>query len=101
MSMYDIDLFSQNDIPEYGKEGKDGGERRFSIDDGKGDVVDLEAVGEVPDAGSVAVGMGDDYYAVATVDEFLLGRRGWVRVVVGDVWWWGVEVTYGGKLIHV
>jgi hypothetical protein len=39
-------------------------------------VVDLEAVGEVPNAGSAgivwrAVGVGDDYYSMASVNEFL------------------------------
>jgi hypothetical protein len=41
-------------------------------------MVDLEAIGEIPDSGSVVVGMRDDDYFVATVDEFLfdllLGR---------------------------
>jgi hypothetical protein len=34
-------------------------------------MVDLEAIGEIPDPGSVIVGMCDDDYFVATVDEFL------------------------------
>lgn len=36
-------------------------------------MVDLEAIGEIPDSGSVVVGMCDDDYFMAAVDEFLFG----------------------------
>ena len=39
------------------------------------EMVDFEAVGEVADSGAAgigsAVGVGDDYYSVTAVDEFL------------------------------
>lgn len=36
-------------------------------------MVDLEAIGKIPDSGSVVVRMCDDDYFVAAVDEFLFG----------------------------
>lgn len=69
MAVDNLDLLPQHNVAEDGKEGEDGGEGGVTVYDGKGDVVDLDAVGEVPDALSVVVGMGHDNDLVAAVDE--------------------------------
>lgn len=78
MSMHDINLLPQNDIAEDWKERKDGGHGRLAVDDEERDVVDFEAIGEVAHTGAVLVGVGNDNYSVASVDEFLR----W-----SEVWW--------------
>ncbi len=54
---------------EDGEEGEDGGEGGLAVDDEEGDVVDLEAVGEVADAFAIVMGVGDDDDLVAAVYE--------------------------------
>jgi hypothetical protein len=71
VSMDNLDLFSKDNIPENWEERKDSRHCRFTIDDEKRDMVDLEAVGEIPDSGPAIVRMGDDDDFVAAVDEFL------------------------------
>lgn len=66
-----LDSFSDDNIPEDRKEGEDGWKGGFAVDDEEGDVVDLEAIGEISDAGSAFVGMRDDDDFVAAVYEFL------------------------------
>jgi len=70
MPVYDLDTFADEDVAEDGKQGEDGGEGGVPVDNGEGNVVDLEAVGEVADAVAVAVGVGDYDDFVAAVDEF-------------------------------
>ena len=69
MPMHNLNLLPQHDIPENRKKGKHGRERGFSVNDKEGHVVDLEAVGEIADAGAAFVGVGDDDDFVAAVDE--------------------------------
>ena len=71
MAVDNLDLFADDDVAEDGEEGKDGGKRRFAVDDEERDVVDLETIGQVSDAcaAGVCVGYDDDF--VAAVYEFL------------------------------
>lgn len=71
VSMDNLDLFSNDDIPEDREERKDSWHCRFAIDDEKRDMVDLEAIGEIPDSGPAFVGMSDDDDFVAAIDKFL------------------------------
>jgi hypothetical protein len=81
MSVNDIYVFSNDDITEYREKREDGGERRLSVDDEEGNVVDLKAVGEVAHAMTGLVGMGYYYYFMAAVPEFLGGG---VTLVLGE-----------------
>ena len=69
MPMHNPNLLPQHHIPENRKKGKNGRERGFAINDKERHVVDLEAVGQVADAGAAFVGVGDDDDFVAAVDE--------------------------------
>jgi hypothetical protein len=71
MAVYDFDSFANYNVAEDGEEREDGWEGRFSVDDEEGDVVDFEAICEVPHTCSAGIGVSDDNYLVATVDEFL------------------------------
>ena len=68
--MDDLYTLTNHNVAEYREEGEDGGEGRLAIDDEEGDVVDLEAIGEVADACAAFVGVGYDYDLVAAIDEF-------------------------------
>jgi hypothetical protein len=70
VSVYNLNLLAYDDVTEYGKEGKNGWECRFAVDDEKGYVVNLEAVCQVPYAGSALVSVRDDDHLVSAVDEF-------------------------------
>ena len=71
MSMDNLNALANYDIAEDGKEGEDGGKGRLAVDDEKGNVVDLEAVGQVAYALSAGIGVCDDYDFMSAVDEFL------------------------------
>jgi hypothetical protein len=69
MTMHDLNLLSNHNIPENREEGEHGWEGGRAVDDEEGDVVDFEAVGEVADSSApfVLVCYDDDF--VAPVDE--------------------------------
>lgn len=71
MAMYNIDLFTDNDVAEYGEERKDGWERGRAVDDEEGHIVDLEAVRQVAYALAILVGVSYDHDLVPSVDESL------------------------------
>ena len=73
MPMHDFNPLSQNNVPEYGKKGKDSRESRLPIDDKERHMVDLETIGKIADASTTLVCMGDDDDLVAAIDE--LGRE--------------------------
>lgn len=68
MSMYNLNLLADDDIPEDREEREDGGEGAGAVDDEKGHVVDFEAIGDVAHAGAAVVGVCDYYDFVAEVD---------------------------------
>ena len=69
MAVYDFNLLSDADVAKDGEEGEDIRECRLSVDDKKGDIVHLQAVGEISHACAVVVCVSDDDDFVATVDE--------------------------------
>lgn len=71
MAVHDLYPFAYYDVAKDGKEGEDGRKGRLAVDDEEGDVVDFEAIGQVPHACSASVGMCDDDDLVSAVDEFL------------------------------
>lgn len=77
MTMDNLNLFANDDVPEYGKEGEDCRERCLAVDNEEGNVVDFEAIGEVSDPCAASIGMGDYHDFVTAVDEFLyIGEHG-------------------------
>lgn len=67
--MDDVDLLPYEDVPEDRKKGEDGGKGCRAVDDKEGNVVDLEAIGEVAYAFTVVVGVCYDNDLVAPVNE--------------------------------
>jgi hypothetical protein len=70
MAVHNFYPFSYHHVAEEREEGEDSGKGRRPVDDGKGDMVDLDTVGQVSDAFAILVGMGDDNDFVASVDQF-------------------------------
>jgi hypothetical protein len=71
MTVYNVDLLADHNVPEYGEEGEDSREGGFAVNDEEGYVVDFEAVGEIADACAASVCVGYYYDFVTTVNEFL------------------------------
>ena len=69
MPMYNLNPLSEDDIPENWEEGEDGRKSRFSVDDKKRNMVDLETVRKIANASSPFIRMSDDDDFMATVDE--------------------------------
>jgi hypothetical protein len=72
VAMNDLYLLSNDNVPENRKEGKDCWHSGFSVDDQKGDMVDLESIGQVVDSSSTVVGMSYDHDFVPPI--YQLGR---------------------------
>lgn len=69
--MNNLNLFANDDIPEYREKGEHRGHRRFAVYDKEWNVVDFEAIGEISNSGPSFVRMGDDDDFMSTIDEFL------------------------------
>lgn len=69
MTMHNLYSLSNDDVAEEGEEREDGGESRGAVDDGKGDMEDLDAICQVSDALSIVIGVSDDDNLVSSVDE--------------------------------
>ena len=74
MTMNDLNLFADDDIPEYGKEGEDGGHGRITVDDEEWDMIDLKSIGKISYSLAALVRMSDDYDLVTAIYEFLGGK---------------------------
>jgi hypothetical protein len=71
MSVYDLDALADYYVAEDGKEREDGWKGRLAVDDPEGNIVHLEAVGQVSDALSAGIGVCYDDDFVSAIDEFL------------------------------
>ena len=71
MTVNDLNLFANDDIPEYGEEGEHRGHGRLAIYDEERYMVDLETVGKIPNPSASFICVRDDYDFMATVDKFL------------------------------
>ena len=67
----DLNLFANDDIPEYGEEGEHRGHSRLAIYDEERHMVNLETVGKIPNPRATFICVRDDYNFMATVDKFL------------------------------
>jgi hypothetical protein len=71
MSMYYLNLFSNDDIAKYWEEGEHGWKCRGAVNDKEWDVIHLQAIREVSYTRSLLfVGVSDDYNLVATINQF-------------------------------
>lgn len=77
VTMDDLNLLSNDDIAENGKEGEDSWKRGLSINDEKGNMVDFETIGKISDSCASFVGMGYDDDFMAAVDKILPGVSSW------------------------
>ena len=71
--MYNLNLFSNDNVAEDGKEREDSWQRRFSIYNKKRNVVDFETICEISDTGSTLICMGNDDYFMTSINKF--GRQ--------------------------
>jgi hypothetical protein len=69
MAMYNLNLFSNDDIPKYGEEGEDGWERSCAVHNQKWDMVDFQTIREVSYTGATFVCVCDNYHLVSSIDE--------------------------------
>jgi hypothetical protein len=69
VAMYNLNLLSNDNIPEDGEEREDGWEGRCSIDDEKWNVVDFEAIRQISHSSPPVVCMSDDYDFVPSINE--------------------------------
>lgn len=71
MAMHDLDLLSDDNVAKYREKGEHRWHRRFTVYDEERDMVDLEAVREIPNPRAPFVRMCNYYDFVAAVNEFL------------------------------
>ena len=71
MTVDNLNPLPYHDVAEYGEEGEDCRESRLSVDDEKGDMVDLDPVCQVSHALAALVRMCDDDDFVPTINELL------------------------------
>lgn len=69
MPMHNIDLLADNNIPKHREKGKHRWEGGLPVDHVEGDMIHLQAVGEVAYSVAPAIGMCYDHYFVAAIDE--------------------------------
>lgn len=71
MTVDNLNLFANDDIPEYGEEREHRGHSRLAIYDEERDMVNLESVGKISNPSAPFIRVRDDYNFMATVDKFL------------------------------
>lgn len=72
VSMHNLDLLPNHNIPKYREEREHRGHRRLAIDNEERHMVDLESIGQIPDPGPTFVRVRDNNDLVAAINEFLL-----------------------------
>ena len=97
VAMNNLNLFSNDDIPEDGEEGEDGWKGRGTIDDEEWDVIDLESIRKIAHAGPSFVCVGDDDDFVASIDE--LGGQ-LIDVTLNTSWLREEEVADHGNIVR-
>jgi hypothetical protein len=95
--MYNLNLFSNYDVAEYRKEGEDGGEGGFAVDDEEWHMVDLQAIREISYAGPFFVCVGDDYNLVSAINEL---RRKLIDMTFNTSWLGKEEVADHGNIVR-
>ena len=70
MTMHDLNFFPNDNISEDREKRKHGGEGGFSVYYEKRNMIDFQAISEIPDPCTSLVCMRDDDDFVTTIDEF-------------------------------
>ena len=71
MSVHNLNLLPYYDISKDGEEGEDGGHSRLAIYNEEGNVIDLEAIGEMTDTCSALICVCYHDNLMATVNQLL------------------------------
>lgn len=71
MTMNNLNLLTNHNVPEHRKKGENCRESRLAVDNEEGYMVDFEPIGEIPNTGPSFVCVGDDDDFMPAVDEFL------------------------------
>lgn len=82
VSVDDLDLLADDDVPEDWEKGEDGWKGRFPVDDEERDVIDFQSVREIPDPGATLICVRDDNDFVASVYQFLCNVNAFSTIVV-------------------
>lgn len=69
MPVDNFDSFADKYLSENWEEGEDGRHGGLAVYDKKGDVVDFKAIGEVADAMTCRIGVGNYYYFMTAIGE--------------------------------
>jgi len=69
--MNNLDLFADDDIPKYREKREHRGHGRLAVYDEERDMVDFEAVGEIPNSGPSFIRMGNDDDFMSAINKFL------------------------------
>ena len=70
MAMHDLNFFPNDNISEDGEERKHSGKGGFSVYYEKGNMIDFQTIGEIPNPCTSLVCVRDDDDFVTTIDEF-------------------------------
>lgn len=71
MAVDNLNLFANDNIPEYGEEREHRRHSRLAIYDEERHMVNLETIGKIPNPSAPFVCVSDDYDFMTTVDKFL------------------------------
>lgn len=69
VAVYNVDLLSYDDVPEYGKEGEDSRHSGRAVYRPEGHVVAFQTIREVSNPSPIFVGVSDDHHLVTSIDE--------------------------------
>jgi len=89
MAMNYLNLLANDNVSKYGEEREDCWEGCFSVDDQERNVVDFEAVCEIPNSSSSFICVSDDNNFVSAINEL----AGELVDVAFDSSWLGEEVV--------
>jgi len=85
MTMYDLDLLSYDDVTENWEEREYSRKSGLSVYNEEWDVIDFEAICEIPHAGTAFICMSNDYHFMPAVDKLLhqatLDLSHWIALV--------------------
>lgn len=69
MAMYNVDLFSYYDVPEYGKEREDGGHSGRAVYGPERHIVAFQTIREISNSCPIIIGVSDNDDLVTSIDE--------------------------------
>lgn len=94
--MDNVDPFAYDNIAENGEKGEDGRKTGRPVKHEEGNMIDLEAIGEIAHASATLISMRDDDDFVTPVPQL---RRQLIDVALDAAWLWEKEVTNHGNVV--